>query len=292
MRDLPELESLRVFEYAARSLSFKHAAQQLHLTPPAVSHRIRSLERELGMKLFIRLPRAVKLSAEGAALYDAVTLAFGSLREQIGRIAGDRSALVLTISAPPAFISGWLMPRLADLQDCHPELQVRLETSLALVDFDRSDVDVAIRFTAWPARTGLITHWLLPGEAVVVCTPQIAQRLHHPSDLVKATLLHSTTSHGNWAAWLEAAGLDAGLARQGPRFDNDTLALEAARNGLGVAILHHSLVRPHIARGDLVRPFTSALAAEHGYYLVYPERLADKPSVNAFRAWILRALGR
>lgn len=288
MRDLPALENLRVFEYAARSLSFKTAAHQLHLTPPAVSHRIRALERTLGVKLFVRLPRAVNLTAEGAELYDAVSLAFGSLRERIRYIERDSLSSILTISAAPAFISGWLMPRLGDFRCIHPEVEVRLDTSLNLVDFDRSDVDIAIRFTAQPEREGLITHWLLPGESVIVCTPENAKYLDRPADLVDATLVHSSTSEGNWDTWLKSADLDANLARQGLRFDNDTLALEGAKNGLGVAILHRSLVQPHISLGALVQPFDKILPAEHGYYLVYPERSASKPSVDVFRSWLLQ----
>ena len=287
MRNLPALESLRVFEYAARSLSFKAAAQELHLTPPAVSHRIRTLENTLGVKLFVRRPRAVTLTPEGADLFDAVSTAFGTLRKRLQYIERDNPVSVLKISAAPAFFSSWLMPRLAGFRRMHPDIEVRLDTSLALVDFDRSDIDLAIRFTAHPEQHGLTSHWLLPGESVVVCTPAIARSLQQPADLATVPLIHSATSDGDWQAWLKSAGLDAKLARKGPRFDNDTFALDAAKSGLGIAILHHSLVQPYLSRGDLVRPFEHVLAATHGYYLVHPEHALCKPSVQAFRAWLL-----
>lgn len=290
MGDLPPLNALRAFEAAARFESFNLAAEQLNVTPSAISHQIKSLEAILGVTLFHRRTRAVRLTDAGRDFLPSVHGAFEQLRTAVARINPPRQARVLTVSAAPIFAMGWLIPRLADFRTAHPDIDVRLDTALELVDFATSDVDVAIRYTAKPKREGLVVHWLFRGDPVVVCAPGVAAELENPEDLHRVPLLHSSTSLGNWRAWLASADITGINSEQGPRFDNDTLALEAAMNGLGVAIAHRETAARWIEKGHLVAPFNISVPGHHGYHLVYPEAAGDHHKVAAFREWLLRIL--
>lgn len=286
MKRLPPLNTLRAFESAARHESFLRAAEELHLTPSAISHQIRVLEEHLGVPLFDRRPRAVTLNDAGRVFWATVSEALNDIARTAERLAGMTEARVLTVSAAPVFATGWLIPRLPDFYAQHPEIEVRLDTSLELLDLNVSDVDVGIRYTASPEHPGLCVELLFHDQPAVVCSPAMAERIEGPADLRDCTLIHTLTQVGKWRAVLAAAGVeDVDLAR-GPRFANDMLALEAAASGLGVAIVNQNAAERQVAEGRIAVPFDLGYTGTHGYYLCYPENAARQPKVMAFRDWL------
>ena len=290
MRRLPPLNPLRAFEAAARHEGFNRAADELHVTASAISHQVRTLEEYLGVTLFRRHPRAVSLTDAGREFLPPVRESLDRIGVAAERLVRDCDDQVLTISVAPAFALGWLMPKLVDLQLARPELQVRIDTSIRLVDFATSDVDAAIRHTQTAAAPGLCTHRLFREELVVVCSPELASTLSHPADLAQVTLLQSEHHMGRWRTWLAAAGVTEADPERGPRLDNDTLALEAAARGLGAAIVQLQVAQQAIGEQRLAMPFDVGYTGPHGYFLVYPENAAERPKIAAFREWLLATL--
>lgn len=290
--DLPSLNGLRAFEAAARLLSFTRAADELHVTQTAVSHQIGRLEAQLGTRLFTRRNRAIALTPAGQAYYPPVQAAFADLRRATERLrrAGDDGAI--TVSTTASFATKWLVARVAAYQEAHPGLQVRITTSTELVDFRREDVDMAVRYGrgAWP---GLRADWLMAEAIFPVCAPALrdaAPPLATPADLAAHTLLHSTLAREDWQLWLTAAGLPASLAtRRGLTFDHSFMAIQAAIEGLGVALGRSHLVEADIAAGRLVAPFDVVLPSDAGYYVVAPVATADTPAIARFRDWLIAA---
>lgn len=289
IRRLPPLNTLRSFEAAARHASFLRAARELHVTPSAVSHQIRALEKFLGVSLFRRDGRQVQLTREGESYLQAVREGLTLIAAATGRIDKPRPGGVLTLSVAPAFATPWLAPRLAGFQLAHPELEVRLSSSIELVDFKKSDVDAAVRYGPgrWP---GLRSHRLFAEELIPVASPHLRLRrkqLRKPADLRAATLLHVMSRLGEWRMWLSAAGVTDIDAEQGPKFHTTPLALEAAIAGHGVAITDRRLVADHLRSGRLVAPFDVVLPREFAYYLAYPQSRASDPNIAVFRDWLL-----
>lgn len=288
MKRLPPLNTLRAFEAAARHESFLQAAEELHLTPSAISHQIRTLEEHLGAALFHRRPRAVSLNDAGRSFLTPVQDALDGIARAADRIASDPGAHVLTVTAAPVFAMGWLIPRLADFHNRHPELDVRLDTSLELLDLAASDVDIGIRYTANPDYPGLCVDLLFHEQPAVICSPAVARTIETPEDLRHATLIHTRTQVGKWRAVLAALGVEGVDLDRGPHFTHDSLALEAAANGLGVAIVNLNVVAQHwIEEGRIAIPFDLGYTGSHGYYLIYPEATARQAKVAAFREWLL-----
>jgi LysR family glycine cleavage system transcriptional activator len=290
---LPPLNGLLVFEAAARHLSFTRAAAELNVTQTAVSHQIRRLEEQLGLRLFVRRNRALELTREAREYLPAVRAAFQDLRVATQRLLHGKRDDVLTVSTIVSVAAKWLVPRLAAFQETHPEIEVRIATGTRLVDFRREEVDVAIRYGRghWP---GLRADWLMAEELFPVCAPSLLtgpKPLNRPEDLVHHTLLHVELGADEWQLWLTATGLPPRLATQrGMRFDDRLMALQAAMDGLGVAIGHAPLVEADIAAGRLVVPFDAyQLPAEAGYYLVGPHETADLTKIVTFRTWLLAA---
>lgn len=288
MRPLP-LNAIRVFESTARHLNFNRAAQELHVTPSAVSHQIRALEEFLGVRLFQRLGRKVVLTAEGESYRVSVRTGFEHIYAATERIAAQRGPRALTVSAAPAFATPWLVPRLVAFQLAHPDIEIRLIAALELVDFSRSDVDVAIRYGMgdWP---GLRSHRLFAEALTPVCSPRLrkgAHALKRPNDLRHATLLHALSRLGQWRIWLNVAGVTGVQAERGPKFHSTPMALEAAIAGQGVAIADRRLVERYIENGRLVVPFEISFPSDSAYYLVYPQERADNARIAAFREWLL-----
>src|SRR5882672_7134390 len=269
---LPSLNGLRAFEAAARHLSFTVAASELNVTQPAISHQIRRLEEELGIRLFIRQNRALALTPEARDYLPGVRAAFNDLRLATERLLRRDNDHVLTISTLASLAAKWLLPRLSAFQEAHPGIDVRITTSTGLVDFKSGDVDAAIRYGRghWP---GLRADWLMADELFPVCSPALLagkKPLQRPEDLADHVLLHSSAGNDDdWRLWLTAAGLPANLSKQ-----------------LGVAMGRTSYVEADIAKGRLVVPFKIALPADAGFYLVSPEAKADTPKLSAFRQWL------
>ena len=287
---LPSLNGLRAFEAAARHLSFTVAASELNVTQTAISHQIRRLEEELGLRLFIRQNRALALTPEARDYLPGVRAAFNDLRLATDRLLRKDDGHVLTVSTLASLAAKWLLPRLSIFQESHPGIDVRITTSTSLVDFRAGDVDAAIRYGRgnW---AGVRSDWLMADEMFPVCSPALLtgdRPLRCPEDLAHHTLLHSSGGYDDdWRLWLTAAGLPANISKQpGLSFDLILLTVQAAIDGSGVAMGRTSYVEADIAKGRLVVPFKIALPVDAGFYLVSPEAKADPPKLAAFRQWL------
>ncbi len=289
-RRLPPLNSLRAFESAARLLSFTRAADELAVTQSAVSHQVKTLEDWAGLPLFRRDGRAVALTEAAQKFLPAVTQALDQLA-----LAGRKLQAVdpgqgwLTVAVMPSFAGKWLVPRLSGFRAKHPNIDVWLATFEAQSGALGPDVDMAIRYgrEEWP---GLTTIKFLSEELFPVCAPSVAAQLKDPADLVRTTLLHDELRE-DWTMWLRAAGVTTVDATRGPGFDDSGLLIQAAIEGLGVALGRSVLVKGDLNAGRLVRPFATSLPGGSSYALVYPPELANAPKVKAFREWLLAEAG-
>ena len=291
-RRLPSLKALRAFEAAARLGSFSRAAAELGVTHGAVSHQIRALEEELGAALFPRTGRAVELTERGARLLPVLSAAFDQIAEGWVQ-AGARDSAALTVSVEPSFAARWLVLRLGKFHRAHPDIELRLLPSSEVVDFERSDVDIGVRYGLghWPDA---IAEKLFEATNYPVCAPALLdpkKPIRKPEDLKNYPLLHEETMQ-HWLNWLEAAGVkNPRWAAKGPLFIEASLALQAAAGGQGVALANDTLAMADLAEGRLIRLFDIETPDEESYWLVYPERSAAKPKVAAFRNWIREEAG-
>lgn len=289
-RSLPPLNGLRAFEAAARHLSFTRAAEELHVTQAAVSHQIKGLEERLGMRLFRRLNRALMLTDEGQRLFPAVRDAFERLAEAVEGLRARDTAGPLTVSVLPSFAAKWLVPRLSRFQERFPDIDLRITALERLVDLARDDVDVAIRFGSGTWR-GVHAEMILADRVTPVCSPALAQRLRDPADLAHVTLLHETMepmrNFPDWAAWLQAAGVNGVDVSRGLRFSHTHILLQAAIDGRGIALGQAPLAADDLAAGRLIAPFALSLPVGYAYYLVYLPEAAERPKIKAFREWVL-----
>ncbi len=290
------LNGLRAFEASARHLSFKAAAEELHVTPAAISHQVKALEETIGQKLFRRLPRQLVLT-------EAAQLALPDLQkgfEHLGRasqvLASEVNEAVLTVSVAPSFGAKWLVPRLVGFQAAHPEIEVRIAGADHMVDFEAEDVDAGVRFGRGGYQ-GLQVDRLFDVSVVPVCCPSLLDGdppLRRPEDLAHHTLLHLSSFQLNeampaWSMWLKAAGLHDIDATRGPKFNSSALLAEAALAGQGVALVDDSVVSAEIAEGRLVRLFCDQdlAASEFSYFFVYPLHRPRARKIEVFRDWIL-----
>jgi LysR family transcriptional regulator, glycine cleavage system transcriptional activator len=288
---LPSLNGLRAFEAAARHLSFTLAASELNVTQTAISHQIRRLEEELGIRLFIRKNRALALTPKARDYLPGVRAAFNDLRLATERLLRKDDGNVLTVSTLASLAVKWLLPRLSKFQEAHPKIDVRITTSTNLIDFRTGDVDAAIRYGRghWE---GLRADWLMADELFPVCSPALLsgkRPLRTPEDLRDHVLLHTGASDSDdWRLWLTAAGLPGDISKQpGITFDLSLMTVQAAVDGIGVAMGRTSYVQDDIAKGRLIVPFNITLPADAGFYLVSPEAAVDPPKLKAFRDWLL-----
>lgn len=286
-RRLPSLNALRAFEAAARHLSFTRAAEELHVTQAAISHQIKALETDLGIPLFQRVNRTLTLSESGQTLFRGVSEALDIMAVSVERLHHQDRTGALIVSTMDSFAANWLVPRLGRFRETYPEIDVHLSISDESVDFSRSNVDMAVRYGHgdWP---GVAVERLLMEEKFPVCAPSLlalGPPLDKPADLKNHTLLHDDM-RVDWRMWLMAAG-EAGVdAGKGPGYHHSNLALQAARQGDGVALARSVLVADALATGQLVKPFDFALPAEYAYYVVCPEANLQRPKVRAFRDWL------
>ena len=289
-RNLPPLNALRAFEAAARSLSFKRAAAELHVTPAAVSHQVRALEAELGLALFVRLHRALALTPAGARYFPALSEAFDGLDDATHALRARPRTPRLVLSVVPSFGANWLVPRLGQFRARHPEIDLVVLSSADLADFARDPVDVGIRFGPgrWPrVRADL----LLAEEYLPVASPKLARGsrpLRRPEDLRRHTLLHDE-NHDAWRAWLASAGVTSVDPERGVVFSDSSQLVAAAAAGQGVALARKLLAAPYLRSRTLVRPFRGSVPAEFAYYVVCAESRAEEPAIRAFREWVSKA---
>lgn len=299
MRKLPPLKSLQAFEAAARWLSFTKAAEELHVTPAAVSQQIRQLEEYLGVPLFRRLTRAVQLTEEARAVLPLVTEGFDRLAEAVERLAREEEAGLLTVSSVPTFAAKWLLQRLPEFSAAWPEIDLRLDASLELRDFDRAGIDVSIRL-GMGDYPGLYVARVFDEEVSPVCSPALLTGdtpLRVPEDLRHHRLLHvdwtiMTIPPPDWAMWTKAAGVEGVDVGHGPRFTVESMAIEAAINGAGVALISQSSAANDLKAGRLVRPFDFILRTDLAYWLVCPHAHLRRAKVRVFRDWLLAEAAR
>ena len=286
---LPSPIALRAFEAAARHLSFTRAAAELSVTQAAISHQVKALETDLGVRLFNRLTRRLTLTEEGATLFSVVGDAFGRITVTVDELRAADSGGTLTVALGPALAVGWLASRIGRFWQRYPEIQLHLHHTSEPVDFARSNIDLAVDWGGdgdWP---GLNADLLLRVRATPVCSPAMldgAHPLRRPGDLKHHTLLHDAGYQG-WPLWLAAAGADDVDPLAGPVFDDHNVVLHAAMEGQGVALGGVSFVTQDVAAGRLARPFELAIEIDAAYYIVCPPAALDRRKVRNFRDWLL-----
>lgn len=284
MRDLPPLHTLPAFEAAARLGSFNAAAEALFLTPSAISHRIRLLEKHLGQTLFERRHRAILLTAAARRYLPVVRDALLRLDEASASLREPQRER-LSISVAPALGSKWLVTRVAEYQEAHPEIDFSLGTATSLGPLLNGEADIGLRYgeEEWP---GLLAWKLFEERIFPVCSPGLAAHLKTPGDLDSVRVLHHPLL--SWNRWFAAAGLDHPEPRSGPRYDDALLMLEAAVAGHGVALMAETLAIPYLEEGRLVRPFSQA-CPDRSFYIVAPAAVQEKPVVMHFIRWLMRS---
>ncbi|WP_296226326.1 LysR substrate-binding domain-containing protein [Ralstonia sp. UBA689] len=294
MRKLPPLSALRAFEAAARHLSMRRAADELSVTPTAISHQIRRLEDALGVALFERKVRALRLSEAGERLYPVLNTGFDAFAQAIGTIrAPDRvpTRQRVTLTAPVGLAARWLVPKLGAFATQHPGIDLRIHASDTVVDLHGGSADLAVRYGNRPAAdSGLVAeHWFDDAFAPV-CHPGLGVRTH--ADLMRAPLIHSEWQRTlpqpiGWARWAHAAGLDAVLKTDaGIVLSDDGHAISAAMAGQGVILANLPLVCDALQAGTLVQPFDGPVIRRYAFWLVAPAARLEDAGVQAVWNWL------
>jgi LysR family transcriptional regulator, glycine cleavage system transcriptional activator len=288
-RRLPSLNALKAFEATARHESFTRAADELCVTQAAVSQQVKSLEAELGVRLFRRERQRLRITDAGRFYQDAVRDAFDRLALGTERLLQRQKSGVLTLTTSPNFASKWLVHRLRRFSEAHPEIDLRISASTHHVDFAREEIDLAIRHGNghWPGMhvTRLCAETLFP-----VCSPKLMAGRHAlraPRDVTRHTLLHTNTTD-EWADWLGKAGVEGVDLERGIVFNQASMAIDAAVDGQGIALARSALAAADLLSGRLVRPFTESLEAPYAYWIVCPRSTAELPKISTFREWLLK----
>ncbi|MBX3500112.1 MAG: LysR family transcriptional regulator [Alphaproteobacteria bacterium] len=286
MRALPSLNGVKAFEAAARRGGFAGAAEELGVTPAAISRLVRLLEARLAVPLFERRANGLRLTPAGIAFRDGLTPILDSLATLTAQICDAARGRVLTVGVGPTFAIRWLIPRLAAFRAEAPEVEVRITTGGATVPF-AEDWTCGIRLGDgdWP---GFVAERLFAADLSPVCAPSAAARLRKPEDLRRATLLRVAHAREDWPSWLKAAGLGE-LRVDGPLFEYYGHALQAAADGLGVAMGIRPYIDDDLAAGRLVAPFPLSVPKGTSWYLVYRPHRAVEEGFKAFRSWIAAA---
>jgi LysR family glycine cleavage system transcriptional activator len=288
--ELPPTAALRAFSLAAHWLSFKRAADALHLSPSALSRQIQGLEDLLGIKLFRRLNPGLELTDEGRGYLVEVDTALERLEAAQRRFTTRRP---LRVSALESFSENWLVPHLPDFERAHPDVELSIEATLRYADFARDPVDVAIRFGRGPWE-GLHSEPLLDLEFFPVCAPALAGAdpgVRAPADLAHHTLIHVAQTPDAWTAWLRTAGVAGLTPRRAVTYDHVGIALSAAASGQGVALSTSILCQRWLDDGRLLRPLPQAMRSDLTYHFVCrPQDLGGR-RVASLRAWLLARLG-
>lgn len=290
-RHNPPLVAARSFEAAARHKSFQKAADELNVTPTAISHQVRRLEQYMGQALFVRLNRAVELTSAGAAL--ALTLGELFVRLECALDPVRASArTVIRISAMQSLAAKWLAPRLPHFEALNPQWRVELDVEDKLVDFETGDTDLALRYGVGK-YPGLHARSWMPATVFPVCSPALLERLplNKPCDLRQHTLIHhqrnaSRIRPPGWPEWLAEHGVNRIDAERGPRFSSIYMALEAAQAGHGVALVAAPLVERDLATGRLVRPLLQEMASPYAFWIVCPRQNLQDARIKALVNWL------
>lgn len=309
---LPPLNSLRAFEAAARHLSFKLAAGELSVTPTAISHQIRSLEDALGFPLFHRLTRAIELTPRGRAMLPKVREGLDAFAAAIESTRCHDEGGRLRVSSPPTFLQRWLIRHLPDFASRHPEIQLHMTASLAMIDLPDGAASVVVDEEGGDEEAAVYVRFgrgnypgcqidrLFSPVYAAVCSPRLLsgmQPLKVPSDLAQHALLHDDTIpelmvRPTWEEWLAQAGVSGIDSNAGMHFSDSGLVLSAAIDGVGVALASKPLIEAEVAAGRLVVLFDIVIRRPQSYFLVIPDAVAGRPVVRGFREWLLEEAGR
>ena len=285
MRKLPFLNGIRAFEAAARAKGFAKAADELHVTPAAISRMVQLLEQRIGVPLFERKPNRLALTAAGIAYQAGLTQIFDQLANLTAQVTAMAGSRVLTIGVGPTFATRWLIPRLADFQKKEPDLEVRFVTGGATVPYnDEWTCGIRLGRGDWPDFSA---DRLFAAELMPVCSPTIAKRLKTPNDLRNTTLLRVAHAADDWPRWLKAAELPK-IRLKGPEFEYYGQALQAAADGVGVAMGITPYVDDDVKAGRLVAPFAKSVSKGEHWYLIYRVGRKEEAAFKAFRSWIMR----
>lgn len=287
-RRLPPLISLRVFEAVARHLSFTSAADELHVTQAAVSHQVKKLEEWLGVALFLRLNRSIKLTKEGEAYAKPLTDAFDALAAATDAVLNDTGPQSITISTFDSIAANWLAPRIRKFQENSPEVDIKIVTKNSFSDFSSSDVDVEIRYGDgnWP-NSHVVK--LADEEIFPVCSPKLLGRKRKLKDVDEVSnynLIHDEILM-EWSDWLDAAGGGANNATKGLRYNHSHIVIQSAIAGEGMALGRSLLVADELKTGRLIAPFDFKISSKFSYYFVCPKELSDQTQVSTFQDWLL-----
>jgi LysR family transcriptional regulator, glycine cleavage system transcriptional activator len=288
LRRLPPLNALKAFEAAARYESFTRAAEELCVTQGAVSHQVKALEAELGIKLFNRERQRLLITEAGREYLVVLRDAFDRIAVATERLVQRQSSGVITVSTSPDFAAKWLVNRLGRFAETHPGIDLRVSATLHHVDFAREDVDLAVRHGEgnW---AGLDVVRLCTEQLFAVCSPKLLagrNRITKPSDVLKFPLLHLDDSNA-WARWFEAVDLKVADHLHGPVLNRASMVIDAAIDGQGIALARTTLAATDLINGRLVRPFAETLRLSKGYWIVCPKATSALPKIMTFRDWLL-----
>lgn len=293
-RSIPPFASLRAFEAAARHCSFKKAAEELNLSPSAISHQIKSLEVHLGICLFQRTGNALEMTETARSYWSEVAAALNTLEAASARVEKARDDASLVINLYPSLVSTWLLPALGAFKSNNRDVDIRIVSSLEPIPFTGSDIDVAIRYgDQKPAD--VMSRFLFAEDIVPVCSPSFLAAhgpFHDPGSILGSTLIYCINNPTEWSQWLGAAGLADIVPTRRMDLDNRALVVEAALGGLGCAMARTPYADRFLQSGDLVIPFDFRFTTGMNYYLCWPERKARFRHVKSFRNWLVSALGQ
>lgn len=281
----PPLNGLRAFEAAARTGSYVAAAEELHVSPSAISRLVKLLEARVGVALFVRRPNGLKLTERGAAYLAELTAAFARIAQATERLRSS-GAEALVVGAGPTLAMRWLIPRLPAFHAAHADVDVRLSTQIAGATPLRPDWHAAIRLGDgdW---SGLKAEFLFTAELFPVCAPRVAAALSRPEDLARATLLSAANAVSDWPTWRDAAGLNGVVdLSRAVTFDYPAFALQAAIDGLGVAMARGPFVADDLAAGRLVKPFLLSVPNGKGWWFISRPEAEGNAALAAFRDWV------
>lgn len=293
---MPPLSALRAFEAAARHLSFTQAAVELNVTAGALSHQIRGLEDLLGTKLFERRVRAIALTSAGKQLYPGLQIGFGHIREAVASLDMAHNARVLVVSTSPGLTAKWLAPRMYRFAAAHPDIDVRISSSLANANFASDGVDMALRnMPVDPAPNAALEIDRL-GDVyfVPVCSPRLLRKfgpIKTAGELARLPLIHDESlpthmARPDWSEWFKAAGAGDVDLRRGLRFNSSDHSLDAACEGAGVLLSYDTLAYDDLRSGRLVIPFKLVVPSGRAFHVVWPRARKPSLAVEAFHRWV------
>ncbi len=287
------MRALRSFEAAARLGSFQAAAEELFVTPSAISHQLKTLEEFLGLELFIRQTRRISLTHVGEEYYESIHKALSEIDRSTQQLISVHQSGELHLSVIPAFLTRWLLPRISSFHEANPDIKLEISSNSGLIDFDRVDTDMAVYFGDgdW---SGIEIHFLRHYQQVPVCSPKLLKNfpINKPEDLFKHTLLYVQKRNDEWSNWFEQVNTPFKESIKGVYFSSSALTTSAAISGLGIALADIGFVSEEIASGELVVPIDTFLGIDKSFYLVYQKDRVMTYAMKAFQSWLMEEMSK